>query len=114
MGDLEVVKLREKLRSLLKALKRYQHHDYSIRIIEEALSSSDDELLVFLKSNLLWGGSGSIADQAGFDASGKVRKEIELAIRELGLEQLETGIVNERTEFWVSSKKKYLETRRND
>jgi hypothetical protein len=52
----------------------------------------------------LWGGSGSIADQAGLALGRRDgRRRIEQALIALGEEQIRTGHVNIRTAPWVGT-----------
>jgi hypothetical protein len=69
-----------------------------------ALSSPDESLLAFLTSDALWGGSGSIADQAGLALGRRNgRRRIEQALIALGEEQIREGHVNIRTASWVDT-----------
>jgi hypothetical protein len=69
-----------------------------------ALSSPDDLPIGFLTSDALWGGSGSIADQAGLALGRRDgRRRIEQALIALGEEQIRTGHVNIRTASWVGT-----------
>src|SRR5688500_1626425 len=68
-----------------------------------ALSTAEDELDAFLKSNELWGGAGSIADQAGGPERTPGRREIEALLIELGNEQIRVGKVNPRTAMWIEA-----------
>ena len=70
-------------------------------LVGEALSGSDDALESFAVSNTLWGGAGSIADQAGVDPDRTERRKIEAALIALGEEQITAGLVNVRTRMWV-------------
>jgi len=76
-----------------------------------ALAGSDADVEAFLVSNELWGGAGSIADQAGTGAhrSG-IRRTVEAALIELGDLQIQSGKVNRRTVMWVET---FREWRRN-
>lgn len=69
--------------------------------IRTALGGSDIELRVFLESNELWGGAGSIADQAGMDLPSDAQPRFHAALYQLGQEQLRNGIANVRTQAWV-------------
>lgn len=78
--------------------------------LEAAATGSNDRRLEFLKSNELWGGAGSIADQAGVRVErGINRKRIEYVLRDLGLEQIRQGFVNLRTSTWVEAFQKWIE-----
>jgi hypothetical protein len=69
-----------------------------------ALSSPDELPIGFLTSDELWGGSGSIADQAGLALGRRDgRRRIEQALIALGEEQIRTGHVNIRTASWVGT-----------
>jgi hypothetical protein len=74
--------------------------------IYKALSSDDNELWSYLTSNELWGGAGSIADQALFENK-DLRKRLEKLLIELGDMQIALGKVNVRTEMWTSAFKKW-------
>lgn len=82
--------------------------DTFISDIEDAFAGSDEACLSFLTSNELWGGAGSIADQAG---SAGTRNEARILIEEilirLGEKQLQAGIVNSRTSMWVEAFKSW-------
>jgi len=56
--------MRERLQSLSKVLRECGELALAVEV-EDAISGSDDGLGAFLTSNELWGGAGSIADQAG-------------------------------------------------
>jgi hypothetical protein len=74
------------------------------RSVEDAAAGSSEQRITFLQSNELWGGPGSIADQAGLRLErGESRRRIERALRDLGLEQLRLGVVNARTAIWVKT-----------
>lgn len=67
-----------------------------------SLSADDGRLDEFLRSDELWGGAGSIADQAGLNTKDAVgRRAMENALIALGKEQIRQGIVNPRTLSWV-------------
>ena len=75
--------------------------------LDDALQMSGGERDQFLVSNELWGGAGSIADQAGIDVGRSGRREIESALIDLGEEQIRRGLVNPRTASWVDTFKKW-------
>jgi len=97
--------MRGLLESLRVALAENGEVELAVRV-EDALDGPDQELEDFLVSNSLWGGSGSIADQAGLPRS-EARSIIETALIELGEQQLETGVVNPRTAMWVEAFRKW-------
>jgi len=67
-----------------------------------AVATADDRTLhEYLRSNELWGGSGSVADQAGVESSRETAREVETALVVLGRAQLAEGVVNPRTASWV-------------
>jgi hypothetical protein len=70
--------------------------------VRVAIAGTPEERTAFLMSNNLWGGPVSIADQAGTRGErSEGRRLIEVALRDLGHEQLRVGIVNSRTQMWV-------------
>lgn len=93
---------------LKKALGRLehvlrQHGDVdSASLVRQALESDDKCIHEFLVSNELWGGMGSIADQAGCENGREVRRQIEAELIRLGTEQIRLGLVNPRTERTVA------------
>ena len=95
--------LREQLARLAEALGQCGDDDYAA-VVNNALSSPEESLVAFLTSDALWGGSGSIADQAGLSLGRKDgRRRIEQALIELGAEQIRVGHVNIRTASWVDT-----------
>ena len=101
--------LRELTTRLADALGQCGDDDY-VAVVTNALSSPDESLVAFLMSNELWGGSGSIADQAGLTLGRRDgRRRIEQALIELGAEQVRLGQVNIRTASWVSTFKEWQE-----
>ena len=71
-------------------------------IVRDALRGPKEILDEFLVSNELWGGSGSIADQAFVDDKERRRRLEELLIR-VGTLQLDAGRINTRTKMWVDA-----------
>jgi len=69
--------------------------------IDAALEDEEAALAAFLVSNTLWGGAGSIADQALGD-SRETRRPLERLLAELGREQIRLGYTNPRTATWTS------------
>ncbi len=95
--------MREELRELLAVLQKAEEGT-SVAQLEAALKGTDDEYRSFLTSNELWGGAGSIADQAGIlDTSTDLRKSIESTLIRLGEKQLQANIVNPRTAMRVEA-----------
>ena len=56
-------KIRNKLNELVVLLRNGNEPYYAAQI-EDALSGTEEDLKAYLVSNELWGGAGSIADQA--------------------------------------------------
>src|SRR5688500_5512762 len=98
--------LRQDLATLEAVLSQHGATD-AAQLISGALAGSDQELLAFLTSNELWGGPGSIADQAGVSQGRDVRRPVEAALARLGAEQMRQGLVNVRTEMWVDAFSKW-------
>ena len=77
-------------------------HNYRLQALTNSLEcESNTELWNFLTSNSLWGGAGSIADQALLESPDARRKLEDILIR-IGKAQQGLGRVNVRTEMWVS------------
>jgi hypothetical protein len=95
----------ERVRFLLEQLRDMLEsggeHLYS-RDIDAALAGDDDALRSFVTSNELWGGAGSIADQA-LGPARETRRPVERLLAELGREQIACGCTNLRTEMWTSA-----------
>jgi hypothetical protein len=98
--------LRTHLEALEKVLVEGGESEMA-RIVRRALDGSDLELRAFLVSNELWGGAGSIADQAGCTRSREARRSIEAVLVSLGRDQLGQGIANDRTGMWVEAFSKW-------
>ena len=60
----------------------------------------------YLVSNELWGGAGSVADQAVLEFP-DARAQLERLMIRLGREQMSLGRVNVRTEMWVTAFEKW-------
>ncbi len=94
-----MIVLREQLVELQKLLRR-AGDDFCANQIEDALAGSDDALRVYLVSNELWGGAGSIADQALIGRE-DLRKQLEDLMIRIGKTQMLMQLKNVRTEMWV-------------
>jgi hypothetical protein len=70
--------------------------------IRAALAEDDEHFMAFLISNELWGGSGSVADQA-CTSSRVARTQVEEILIRLGRIQIGARATNVRTEMWVSA-----------
>jgi hypothetical protein len=95
--------MRDHLQILSQVLQECGEVTLAARI-KDLLSGPEPELAVFLTSNELWGGAGSIADQSGITARGErtdKRRKIERVLIQLGNEQIRSGKVNPRTAMWV-------------
>ena len=88
------------MKQLRDMIESNGEHLYT-REIDAALIGDDDALRSFVISNELWGGAGSIADQALGPARG-TRRPLERLLAELGREQMACGYTNLRTEMWTS------------
>jgi hypothetical protein len=95
----------DRIRQLFEELVALiEKHDSPSLAQAAVLSAAEGKLDDFIKSNELWGGPGSIADQAGLKAGRtEGRKEIERALIALGKEQVAQGKVNPRTAGWVNT-----------
>jgi hypothetical protein len=82
------------------------HEDSFAMIVRNALSGSAKTIEDFLRSNELWGGAGSIADQP-FTGNSTQRKELEQLLIRLGRVQIDAGNTNIRTESWVVAFEKW-------
>lgn len=71
-------------------------------LLQNAIQGDELVLKAFLNSNDLWGGAGSIADQALIDDK-DLRKELEALLIDLGKLQEKNGIINPRTRSWVNA-----------
>jgi hypothetical protein len=113
MGDSVMVAdaLRQQVEALERTLAHHGERD-AAQVIRQALAGADPDLRTFLVSNELWGGSGSIADQAGIDHAGinrgrESRRALEAALIALGRAQMQQGLVNVRTQMWVEAFSKW-------
>ena len=86
----------------VKVVLQENGEQYFASIAEDALSGSDEDLKSFIVSNELWGGAGSVADQACGE-NRESRRLIESALIRLGAAQIQQGITNVRTAMWVDA-----------
>ncbi len=87
----------------LPPIEGYVFQDSDVKALERldrAIAADDDTLSEYLRSNSLWGGAGSIADQALMGRPQECRHGFYKLMVELGSLQVEQEIVNPRTE-WV-------------
>ena len=84
---------------------------HSCGLVTTALDGEDEQIEAFVTSNELWGGSGSIADQACLSNGSRTddRRAVEKVLIRLGDEQARLEKVNSRTEFWVKAFKQWNE-----
>lgn len=87
---------RQYLEDLEILLRQYGEKHFA-EMVANALSDSDEALNVFLASEELWGGVGSIADQAGRLHGRDAQKLIETILIRLGERQIRDGIIHART-----------------
>lgn len=92
---------RKILLSLRDLLWSQDEHIYD-KYINDALSGSEEEFWLYLESNELWGGAGSIADQACI-GNPEAQKELYRLFVELAKHQENAGRLNPRTMGWVSA-----------
>ena len=98
----------DKMQLLLDSLREAEEYAF-VDVVSDALASTERANL-FLVSNDLWGGAGSIADQAGCKGDrNDARRRIEHALIELGIAQIEAGVTNPRTDMWVNTFKEWRE-----
>ena len=91
--------IRNDFRELMNLLKS---QNYPTPDCAHLLDDADDtKLWDYLTSNSLWGGAGSIADQALLEIP-QARIDLEKILIRLGRSQESIGRVNVRTEMWVS------------
>jgi hypothetical protein len=102
MDNAEVTAILAEIASLLEV----GHEEPFALPVRNALSGPSQALEEFLRSNDLWGGAGSIADQA-FDGRSEHRKELENLLIQLGRIQLSYGDANIRTKNWVEAFEKW-------
>lgn len=65
--------------------------------LETALTGTNEALAGYITSNDIWGGAGSICDQAILERPAESRRRCEALLIELGELQIAMGLVNPRT-----------------
>jgi hypothetical protein len=90
--------LRRLLLEIVALLTRGQEASRALRI--EVATRDDQSLEAYLCSNDLWGGAGSIADEA-IVSDAALRAQLESLLIRLGNLQLASQVANPRTESWV-------------
>ncbi len=93
----------DKLQAISDLLEK---HNASSNAIAITLLGDEKKMWDFLVSNELWGGAGSVADQAVLEIP-DARRELESLMIDLGREQMSLGRVNVRTEMWVTAFEKW-------
>jgi hypothetical protein len=83
-----------------------EKHNDSSNTLAIALLGDDQKMWDYLVSNELWGGAGSVADQALLGIP-DARRQLESLMIDLGHEQMSLGRVNVRTQMWVSTFEKW-------
>jgi hypothetical protein len=95
--------IRRSARSVVPPLLEAAGETHFVELVAIALSANRADRAAFLASNELWGGAGSMADQAGCENDRATRRKIEAALIKLGEAQLREGITNVRTDSWVQA-----------
>jgi hypothetical protein len=98
--------MRGHLAELARALSDQGENGLALTV-RSGVAGDNEKLDAFLVSNDLWGGAGSIADQAGMSRGRESRRSIEGALVRLGLAQLQAGRVNPRTSMWIEAFRKW-------
>ena len=75
---------------------------HKTQLVQRALEGNEEKLANFLVSNELWGGAGSIADEACLEDNQK-RESLKKLLIKLGKIQIRAKIVNGRTSMWVTA-----------
>ncbi len=104
-----MTELRAQLSELKELLRNGGEYDL-VEQIGEALGGSDDVLSTYLVSNELWGGAGSIADQALIDHE-STRIQFEDLLIRIGKTQMLMQLKNVRTEMWVDTFESWQKSR---
>ena len=91
---------------LLEISELLERNNASTNTLAIALLGDDKKMWDYLVSNELWGGAGSVADQAVLEFP-DARAQLERLMIRLGREQMSLGRVNVRTEMWVTAFEKW-------
>jgi hypothetical protein len=93
--------VRDTLQEISNLLER---HNGSSNTLAIALLGDDKKMWDYLVSNELWGGAGSVADEALLEIP-EARRQLQTLLIRLGREQMSLGRrrVNARTAMWVSA-----------
>jgi len=92
--------------TLQEIFELLEKHNASSNPLAIALLGDDKKMWDYLVSNELWGGAGSVADQA-LSEMPEARRELQRLMIDLGREQMSLGRVNVRTQMWVSAFEKW-------
>jgi hypothetical protein len=95
--------VRDTLQAISELLER---HNASSNRLAIALLGDDKKMWDYLVSNELWGGAGSVADQALLEIP-DARAQLDRLMIRLGREQMGLGRVNIRTDMWVTTFEKW-------
>jgi hypothetical protein len=93
-------------KTLQEIFELLEKHNVSSNALDIALRGDEKILWDYIVSNELWGGAGSVADQALMELP-EDRKKLDALMIRLGREQMKIGRVNVRTEMWVSAFEKW-------
>ena len=96
--------VRDTLQEISELLEK---HNASSNTLAIALLGDDKKMWRYLVSNELWGGAGSVADQALLEIP-DARMQLDRLMIRLGREQMSLGRVNVRTDMWVTTFEKWL------
>jgi hypothetical protein len=97
------IMVRDILQEISALLERHNNSSNTLAI---SLQEDDKKMWDYLVSNELWGGAGSVADQAVLEFP-DARRQLDTLLIRLGREQISLGRVNVRTETWVSAFEKW-------
>ena len=97
--------IRQKVEELQKLLQEETDVPYA-EFVRNALSGNSGQLEQFLLSNELWGGAGSIRDQA-FHDSPRLRNKLLRLLIHLGELQMAGGLEHPKTESLVATYKQW-------
>ena len=95
--------VRDTLQEISALLERHKDSSNALAI---ALLGDEKKMWDYLVSNELWGGAGSVADQAVLEFP-DARRQLETLLIRFGREQMSLGRINVRTEMWVSAFEKW-------
>jgi hypothetical protein len=91
----------EILISLRDLLLSQGEHGYA-ELLNGVIGGSEEKIWSLLESNIVWGGAGSIADQACISGEEEQKKFYELMVKLANLQD-KAGRLNERTMMWAAA-----------